>query len=530
MRRLLLTALALTGCSETYSFPLSSVEFDYGFVVTFGEAGGPKRVSPAFGVADGRVTFGEIPALPLEDGESRFVFVALDRSRIHPAFVPSRAAEIEGLLEPPPSQLAVEPSATSGRLTGKVALPDDAELLTSALEGEALRAVEPGEFDLADRVSIRIPVDPEHCQNLGQTELAPYAADATPISGPYQDFINTVYQLDDDRLLAADSLRVFIVPRGGTVGSTTARPGPVWSVYDAEAPMVLDGIRGVAVGPARPDGSRPVVAVGGERLEEPTYAQVWPLRLDGDRITQEGPSIRVPGGAFRSVGFTPDGRLWIGQNAGILGTLDEDGALQTVVTLPHRDDVDDYTPRIHATGDPEYPLMVSTRSRVHVLDADGTWTSQFITRGGILGPDVLAFFGLAMIRDEGRAELWAAGSRGQIARRTGDEQFVLFEDAMMALSYPPRFEPCASSRNPGEPLDFNRDIFGAVIDGDYLLMAYENCTALVAVRRSDLCVSLVPRSGEPPSFDDASIISMHLYGRRLVVGTMDGQVLESILP
>lgn len=527
MRRLLLTALVLAGCSETFSFPLSDVEFDYGFVVTFGEAGGPKRVSRAFGVADGRVVFGEVPALELEEEERRFIFVALKKGVIHPAFVPARAAEIEGLLEAPPPGLVVEPSAANGRLTGKLRLPDDATLLTSALDGDDLRPVEPGEFDLTDRITIRIPVNPEYCQNVGQTELAPYAADARPI--PASDTINTVHLLDEGRLLVADSTRIFIVPRGG-VTDTSTRPGPLWSVFDDPAGMPKDSLRSVAVGPKRPDGSLPVVAVGGEYVVEPTYARAWPLRIEGDRIVQEGPSVQTAGDAFRSVGFTPDGRVWIGGNEGIIATLDEDGALATAVILPHRDDLHDYTAAIHATGDSEYPLMISTRSRVHVLDREGTWTSQFIQRGGILGPDPLVFFGLGLVRDQEGAELWAVGSRSQIARRRDDGSFILLEDEEMTLSYPPRFEACASSRNPGEPLDFNRHIFAAAIGSAYVHLAYENCSALVAVRRSDLCVSMVPRRGAPPTFEEASIRSMDRRGHLLVVGTTDGQVLESILP
>src|SRR5262245_15768990 len=89
----LLGAIALAiGCQKELTIEIGNVDFDYGFAVIYPEEGPPTRVTPPFGVADGRITFGEPPAILLENEEKRFVFVALRASDLPSSFEISRAS------------------------------------------------------------------------------------------------------------------------------------------------------------------------------------------------------------------------------------------------------------------------------------------------------------------------------------------------------------------------------------------------------------------------------------------------------
>lgn len=532
--RLFLIIASLLGCGEE-SLPvdISGVDYDVGFVVLYpaGE-GQPLRVTPTFGPG-----FGERPALTLEEQERRFIFVAMRRDELPPSFVFDRVSETDAVLEEPPANLLFEGTDTTERMRARLRVPGAVQLLTADLDADrSLRTIDEGEFDFFDRVTLRLPVDPEYCHNSGQTDLRHFAATANPILTlipTYRTDFRSAIWIDEDRVVISAFSTLFLLQRDQPITSTTSGPG-VWNVTDAADHAVRDSIRSLAVGPERADGSVEIVAVGGEGVpfgesRPADWGRVYFLQLDGDRFSETRPAIRTPNELYRSAAFTPDGRLWIGARGGRVFLREtETSSVSLVEDLPVRDQLDPIY-RMIATGDAEFPLMASTKARVHVLDED-EWLSIPLERDGILGAESIEFRGLGFVRTEAGPDFWAAGSRGQIARKTPVRDWYLLENEGEELVFPPRFEPCASSRNPGEPLTFNKEIWSTATDGDYTFMGFENCTAIVAVRRDDQCVSMVPREGEPVGFEQTEARGMVKRGRRLLVFFSDGSLYETILP
>jgi hypothetical protein len=512
---------ALVSCAETIQVDVAGVPLDYGSVVTFSDTGEPVAASAVFGVEDGRVVFGELPQIRLGPDEASFALIALARDGIHPAFVPSRATELDVLLEPSPDALVVEGTDLT-RLDGRIRVPDQATISTARFDDPVLR---PGEVDL-ERITLRIPVDPEYCLDPMQTELAPYGADVRP-RGPLQDIVAAL-EIDGDRAVVASKTEIYVLPRHGTTST-------VWRLPDDPDYVPGEQLNDVAIGAPRTDGSREILAVGGflERdAELPTFGKIWRLRLDGDRVTRDGPLFRVGAGLwFRVVAYGPDGCAFAGQEDGhLLVRADERSPWIDEVALMTRTDVPRFVGQLVATGDPEFPLMASTKNYVHRMNASRVWESEILMRGGILGPESNNYEGLGLVRDGGVPDFWAGGQRGQIGRKAGAEPFELFENRGIAIGYPPRFSACASSANPGEPLTYNREINDLVVAGDHVFMAYENCRALVVLRRADLCVWMLPIAGQATAFVEDSFVVMSRSGRRILVASEDGELYETLLP
>ena len=67
-------------------------------------------------------------------------------------------------------------------------------------------------------------------------------------------------------------------------------------------------------------------------------------------------------------------------------------------------------------------------------------------------------------------------------------------------------------------------------DVDYVFMGHENCSALVVVRRSDQCVSLVSPKDQEPEFSTSFITSIDRFDRTLLIGTSGGELYETTIP
>ncbi len=526
MRGALLGAIVLAiapslGCRQRLPIEVGDTDFEYGFIVTYGSSGPPLRVSDVFGVKEGRVVFGGPPAVTLEDKETRFVFVALTADQLHPSFDRDRASEMEAVLSPPPDDLEVEGTGLT-HLVARTALPKEAELLTSDLATASgpLRAVEPTEFEIYERVTLRIPVDPEHCQIVGQSPLEPFAAEESPAG---EAPIQNVHYLDRDRALITTVHQIFVVGRGA------AQPSSSWSILSDPGNLQRDIMVDTAIGPLASDGSRRLVTVGGDfDPEAPVYGKVWSLHLSATgTITLDAPTVPIPGGRILAAVFRPDGRALIGGTDGQLFELGPGDTEPTAgAVLPHRTDLSDSFYAMIPTSVGGYTMLAGERNHLFLFRGD-TFTFQFIMFEGLAGPASLRFRGLAAVEDAEGADYWAVGDLGQVARKRGDRDWVLLSEAGRALSFPPRFAPCAS---PSVPLSFNRMVTVIAAFEGYVHLGFEDCNAVAVVRRSDQCVSLVTPVNRDVAFQTSHPATIDRLDRRLLVGYTEGQVYETVLP
>lgn len=77
---------------------------------------------------------------------------------------------------------------------------------------------------------------------------------------------------------------------------------------------------------------------------------------------------------------------------------------------------------------------------------------------------------------------------------------------------------------------FNLMIFTMHAFEEHVFFGYQNCNAMVVMRRSDQCVSLVTPADREVAFGDSFITSIDQIERRLLVGTNDGTLYETVLP
>src|SRR6185503_1380202 len=77
--------------------------------------------------------------------------------------------------------------------------------------------------------------------------------------------------------------------------------------------------------------------------------------------------------------------------------------------------------RLVATGDEAHPLLVSTKGRLHLLDANtGRWEYESPIQDGLAVAEPYKFEALAAVRTpSGQLELWAGAQRGHLLRRIG---------------------------------------------------------------------------------------------------------------
>jgi hypothetical protein len=548
VRGLVVSSIVLAiGCEKTLPIEVGGIDFDYGFFVTYpAEGEEPIRISSTFGVEDGAIVFGDPPALVLGDDEERFLFVAMDAEDLHPSFERARASELQAILEKPPDiELDLEGVGVTN-LIAKTRLPERARILTADLDeaGEGLGpATELAPFD---DVTLRMPVEPEHCRIQDLPPFAPFAAVPMPFPrSPYTPIVKIRY-LDRDRVIVANRGYVYVVERGGTITSTET--GPFWGIAEDTPWLPVDRIMDLAVGPPGEGADRSLVAVGGDPFTEPPiHGRIWPLRLSGGAIELEHASqvldeadvgcIPTPEREcdlrVQAAAFTPDGRAWVGATDGAVFTRSSTATRFTRIDqLRHRTDDPDgiieMTP-IDAGG---FFMMVGLKNHLYLLREDGRREEQFLMRSGILGPVPLRFGALAAIHAPGEEpDYWAAGFRGELARKRGERSWTLLSEAEQELRYPPRFAACASSDDPeGNPLGFNKEITAILAFEGYVYMGHTDCNAIVMVRRSDQCVSLAPIYGEEVVFSTAYITAMDRLERRLIVGTSGGQIYEIVLP
>jgi hypothetical protein len=519
-----LAALA-AGCnpgSGPREIVLDDVAFEVAFVLQLDPAGrilfrsGPLRRPLA---AEALPTLGARPGtrtllLPLDAGA-----LAALRAGLAPRQVVALVARAEAP-SPPSAEFA------------DLALPATAALWQVDATAEALTPATVAALGLEGVLALRVQRDPDPCRppglelprswhpgGVGVTERV-LAAEELPTSAA-----DLLVAVDPDRLLLARGSAVVLLDRGPEAGE-----GGVAAVASIPTePPRLAFATAIAVGPGEGAARSALVAglalgpsVGGGSRD----GRVWPLAVDAGAVRVGAAVATAPGEEPTSVALGPAGAAVVGARSGLawvrtssssafgaptqLGAEGTAAAALTVATV---------------FPDPATPFVLGSESAVHTLKATPPmWTSEELLVRAFGG---IRWAGLGAVRTaDGEVDAWAAGGKGQIARR-GPDGWRYLE----VLDFPPAFAPCASVANPGRPLEVYADIVGVAVEGDHLVLVYRGCDALVFVRRADLCVHVEPLGAALRAALGAGPRRLATYADRegmgAVVLTEDGRLLST---
>lgn len=468
-----------------------SANADYFFWVAYDEDGRAQRVSGVFGLEGSKIVFGGDPLFRLEDGERGAAAIAFTREALremHGGFLEARAAEITVAVAAPPDETIAEDARAIA------AVPSAAQLIGAG-----------DKTALESNLTLTFPIDPEWCKSDRGTRLEAFGATGQLLppevrlpdegdGGPIDQLRTLIFaeKIDADRVLVASERLLYVVRRGAPFEE------PAFRVTD----MILYA---VALAPKTADGAIPIYGAG-MKNDRPAIAE---FALD-------------PGGAIRFVETTTasarEGRLLdilIDGEGNLIAAGDNNffmvrraGEAAIVNAPPAGSKPIDIYRKVIATGDPEHPhLVTETDGLLYYGDAiSGDW-SLFERNDRF---DNRRFYGLAASPD-GR-EHWAAGPKGSVFARTRDN---IWEPLL--LQVPPRFGPCTTIAADGTRV-FNNTIRAVALDDEAGYLAFGDCNAMLRVRRSDRCVSVLSAEDEPITRADLDWMALDRQGGELIVG------------
>ncbi len=515
------------------------IEGDYAFVVLQDDLGMPVRVSPVFGV---REPFGELFDEPLDEEEQGFVIVSFDRPSLETevsGFLNGRREELSAAIRRPPATPELIQSAD--RLAPGVwsRLPADARFVSRALEEDGAPLTPIDDSRLREQISIRVPVDAEHCRLQESEPLYAFAADDRPLEALVASIPNAtsddvvfhgLHWVDDDTLLMQLDRGVAVLHRGQPFAGPQAsffltRDDPLYDPVDPIPEVVAD----VAIAPSlAPDGRREIMVVGGESLPDELgglYGRAWRLWLSPDGTLELADTIRREGRLW-SVIYLADGRLLAGGDDAQFLQRTETGTSGFAPLF----DVDigineDRILQMEPTASPDFPLLAGSKSRLHLFDTNLGIQTQRAEMTGVVFSENIPWGGLAtFLKEDGNLEFWGAGIRGHLFKGEAFDRI-----ASTNLFLPPRFLPCASAGSTPAMVGFNQKIYDLVPMRSHVIAVFEGCTALVQIRRSDGCMALLLPPDEEAEVTEFDLVSRG-KGDQIAVGYSDGRVLTTEFP
>lgn len=508
LNRALLLAL-LTGCSggELSTFDLSDREDVVAFVAVLGHQRQVLRVTRVFGVQDGKISFGDRPQLTLTGDEVDAVLVELDQAALaaaHPDYDRARTSELSVELASPP----VPP-----RVRALAAPIKAAELPKSGLRLSSEDALD----EVTRSVTLLLPVDPEHCRPT-TAAFEPFGARPEVVDSAepdVSDFRGAVRV--GERLVIWTADRLHVLDPGGAV--------------DEKASLVLQQVLGPDLRPAiqdlaldpvpRANGARRLVftvdriATDGRvdsALMEASLSAAGALSFTGT-ATVVPPEHRD----LEGVDVSEEGRAAFLSEEGVVYLEEASGAFSTL----RLEDLTD-NPKARSvvwTGDAARPLFVTSRDRIHVLDAATARFDAFTTT--LSTRQSLHLYGAARV--PGTSEIWAAGTRGYVTRWAGGPP------EPVVPSLPPRYVECSQAQ--GDLALFVHQVEDLAAWGEHVYLILEACSAVMAVRRQDGCASLLPVLSDQVETVDGEtegLLGIRASEGRIVVVGRRGRVFQLI--
>lgn len=513
--------LATLACSdpEPTRADLSQLSFDYGFLVILDDTGTPTRVLPPFGYSGHELSFGTLPVVELGPRENSYILVTLERAELEPlGFLAPRARELEARLEAPPDPVRRDPRETGDVLS--LPVPETADLYFGEVSRGAVELTlrEDVYPRIATSVTLQIPIDAEYCRIPNQSKMEVFGPGEYILQGFTAEegsvaHFDQLEWLSDGNLLALTWMNILLVKEGEPL-----TPGPRALRLLETVPTAREGVRTVrfAIDPrTKADPVKRILVVGAALDFD--LSKIWEVELRGEELVLVTETSTI--GELTDVAILDDGSEWFGARGGKILRRNS-GELEPISLDIIQGDVG--APRFLVLNDPVRPLLVTTQTRAHFLDpVTQRFESTTLLQEGAAAGDPIDFVAVAAGRDpSGGLEIWIGGERGAIFRHLNGSW------KRMSFVYPPRIFNCGARADSGEFV-YTERFTGAALSSDYLHLVMSECNAILQVRRSDQCVSILSRNDEILAPIAQKSKSVAAREGSVVVGTLGGQIYRS---
>lgn len=510
IRATALLALVAAGCGGPIAVPVPETDGAV-FFVSVSEASAPLRLEGPLILEGGTRRAGRAPAWVMEPEEARLFVIGVPVERVAeevPGFDPEEAQALT-LATVPPGEIGAErwwrplpPAAKTWEVNLKTGAPSPAEL--------------PADLSLV----LGVPRDPEHCRPGDWPPLEPYAQVLAPLDYPPVSVRNSapaVHPLDHRRALLVWH-HLALVEREGPFAPRTEGPHPnvFPAVRFADPGLLAPTFVAVALekAPRDPHARRVWALIDGVR-DDATEAWLHELRLEDGALIPVT-SFALGGVVADDLDVDAEGKVLVVARGGPVLVLAAGAtAVEALPPLP-LSEVERFTSRARWTGLDHEPVLVTTASQLLLYSvATRRWLPTAVR---VIGENVL-FHSLAPSRD---GELWAAGSRGTLYRKRGHEPWDL-----TSFDLPPRGAPClltdGTDQAPRLP-----SFTGLTHLGDHTFALPRECSALVAIRRSDLCTSMIEGAeGIEPLLRNHGMAHLSSLEDQLIAVSLRGEMYVS---
>lgn len=498
-----MSCLAAAGCTavDGRAVDVGALALDVAVVVVTDEDGTPLRLTAPFSA--GAAPFGRLPALRLDDGERAFV-VGTTRAallRHYPGLARAPLDLATLVLGAPPSMPALRVEAR--QLHVQVGLPEDAVVVDVDLSpgppalvaALVLDLIVPGEGD--DGLSL---------QPFGDTAALIAAGRTLPGEpGPGSYRLRRAVALDDDRVLVFSDRFLAVVQRGGPL---VAEPDPTRGAPYLHASALEAGDVRIADFAVH---ESDVWIVGERRVPGGSVGRVWRAELSAAGLRPLGTATVAPSADWpklpplHAVAVDDRGTVVIGGEEAVVLAQGPDARALTVRPRLRRDHPawvtrGDGSPsaitRVVPTGDARAPHALGLEGSFVVLGNAELEAWELGVEAAVFEQSLIEPHITGLVVDAATGEAWATTRGGGIVRRAARTAAW----TGVPLVVPPVLEPCAIPK-PDGGLRLGR-LNDILLTPTHALVAIDECTSILRVRRDDLGTSAVSRPGEAARRDN----------------------------
>lgn len=500
-----LLLLAPLGCEDgTTHVDPGGTRFELAFAVVTGPGGEPLSTLAPFGEAIGKtLDEAKIEVRLQQDQQLSLIDVSVaailaKEERLDPAALAAISLKVGA----PPQDVETIEGARA-----RLALPETFRVWRAEREPAALVEDPAAAETLRRGLTLEIPISVEACRLAEGLELVPFSSGTTTLRDIELRYVQLVSR---DRVLASSFGTLLVIDRGQPLDDTPYVPGAVSKRIPLPDHFGNRKVTNHALSLSpitRPDGTREVLVAAtvdrSFRLVEAELssaglrfvgtATITEEELKGVAFDAEG-AVIAAGGERTVLTRAPGERTFVRQTPPDTSAL----GFQSEFRL------------VRMSGVPSLPHLIGGEAQVYLGDAfTGTWRKEAFVSflSTKLQVDDLAL----SVGPEGE-DLWVTGDTAIFRKPPGGSW------SQLDLDYPSRLTPCLGT-----------DVQAVHLLPTHALIALD-CTAMIAVRRRDLCVSVIPARDTAIALQPGALKQMAADSERLIAVGRDGVVHELLLP
>lgn len=459
-----------------------ATDLDLVFPVVVDALGEPRSVLAPLSIRGGVVSPSDPTLLPVDLERETLVLVGLTAGALadaEPAFIVDRITDVELRRGAPPEASTWRASA------GLADLPIPSSAVLLALEDGALAPASSAITDaLVARLAVTVPIDPEHCGAGLPSELRAFGAEGELLPGaPDGGAIDRVVRIDEDRVIGVTRFGgvLHVFTRGGAIGPALVLPAAPGGLAEANGLAFDEATQRVIVaGRVVTCGEAPGCELG----------TVWEVSIGAEGLEGAETSTRAAGHELTSVAVDRLGRTIVTGTDGLVFVRDRgSSAFVRAPSLPTHEPRGERADLDHVIALVGPGAMHALAGVFRIFSGDVTVPNvDFEELAGLAG-QTTRFRSLAEAPD---GELWVVSRPSALLRGRVGEGFTRVEPRL-----PPSYAPCVDQTGEA-PIEWR-----AVALDDRHAYVVTECSALLRIRRSDLCTSVVTRPGGQVTSSDA---------------------------